>query len=240
MNPAVVKELIHSYNENPQKYTDREAEVIAELSNAYGLDFKRESKAIRKGLFDLADVSTFGLLPDAWRPTSRGESVYGDTRGESFASGLGTLAGLIPSGYGLYQSARGLSKGARGLMSRFGKKGGAGGESDNLLQLTAGRSQVKRNRFPIEFTTGQPVVLPRSGQTIRTLNPRSRKAIRRDKIYDEKFRRAEDDWLTPPEPFYFRESIGEKINLANRDFKGADRARMRIKENRRLANQLSF
>tara|TARA_R100001082_G_scaffold111189_1_gene93959 strand:+ start:370 stop:1053 length:684 start_codon:yes stop_codon:yes gene_type:complete len=190
MNPSVVKELIHSYNENPQKYTDREAEVIAELSNAYGLDFKRESKAIRKGLFDLADVSTFGLLPDAWRPTSRGESVYGDTRGESFASGLGTLAGLIPSGYGLYQGARGLSKGARGLMSRFGKKGGAGGaggatrgmrsSGDNLLELTSGSPlqlgegqrlltgqtgrQIRQNRFPLDSRSGRPIPMgPRIG-----------------------------------------------------------------------------
>ena len=48
MDPNMVYDLIQEYNENPQRYSDEEAEVIATLSQAMGVDFNRESKAGRK------------------------------------------------------------------------------------------------------------------------------------------------------------------------------------------------
>jgi hypothetical protein len=250
-------EVVDAYNKNPQKYTDQEAEFIATIAKALGTDFKREKQPVKKGLYNLLETVTLGYLPDQFKPVSRGETVYGETLTDQIGGGLGTgmgyLGGAGALGYGLYRGGRGIinrfmrgKKGGAGgnSMSSGGNSmsnyGGAGGESDNLLQLTAGRSQVKRNRFPIEFTTGQPITLPRSSR-IRTLDPRSRKAIRRDKIYDENFRRGEEAYFTPPDynPYdNFRLSIGEKINLASRDFKAADRARMRFKENRRLQRKI--
>ena len=52
MDPYLVLEIIDSYNKNPQKYTDEEAEFIAGLANTLQANFKKENKAISKGLFE--------------------------------------------------------------------------------------------------------------------------------------------------------------------------------------------
>ena len=110
MNPEVIVNLIHEYNLNPQRYSDEEAEVIATLARAIGVDFRRESKAGRKGLFDLIDTAALGMVPNEWRPTSRGESVFGETAGERFAGGAGSLLGLLGGGALAYKGARGLMR----------------------------------------------------------------------------------------------------------------------------------
>ena len=67
MDPTMVIELIEAYNRNPNRYTDEEAEFIATLSQAIGRDFNRESKPIRKGLFDMVDSATLGLMPNKFK-----------------------------------------------------------------------------------------------------------------------------------------------------------------------------
>ena len=94
MNPLDrAKYLVYQYNEDPKKYTDSEAEKIALIAAKMGLPFKPESKAIKKFFFDLVDNLAFGALPEDWRPKSRGESVFGETKAEKVA-GLLSLAGL--------------------------------------------------------------------------------------------------------------------------------------------------
>ena len=110
MDPNMIYDLIQEYNANPQRYSDEEAEVIATLSQAIGADFQRESKAGRKGLFDLLDTAALGMVPNEWRPTSRGESVYGETTRERFAGGAGSLLGLLGGGALAYKGARGLMR----------------------------------------------------------------------------------------------------------------------------------
>ena len=197
MDPYLVYDLIQQYNSNPSKYTDAEAETIATLANAMGTDFRRESKAWSKGLFDFADTATFGLLPNEWRPISRGESVYGETGGESFASGVGTLGGLGLSGALIAKGVGAATKGARGILSNLrnrtkgGTKGGTTGGSSqnqqtNLLELTAGkprRSELKRNRFPINQITGQPIAM--GGQRQLQLGPSTLLDNPRDYLYSK-------------------------------------------------------
>tara|TARA_R100000030_G_scaffold30308_1_gene22286 strand:+ start:888 stop:1673 length:786 start_codon:yes stop_codon:yes gene_type:complete len=181
MDPDQIYELIMDYNSNPQRYNDEEAEVVATLANSMGQPFQRESKALSKGLFDLLDTTTFGLVPNDWRPTSRGESVYGETGLEKFASGLGTLGGVGLGIGGAYQGARGLfNVGKKALNNVKSRMGGSGGGAvsnvkDRVLSLGSGQGsplqlgegqrllsgqtnrQLRQNRFPLDSTSGQPI-----------------------------------------------------------------------------------
>ena len=152
MDPDLIYELILDYNENPQRYNDEEAETIATLANAMGQPFNRESKAFSKGLFDLIDTAAFGLVPNDWRPTSRGESVYGETGMEKFAGGLGTLGG-IPLGIGgAYRAGRGLMR-SQPVRSAVGKVADAGRAVDDVVM--GGRTRnaldaVRRQMRPFQ------------------------------------------------------------------------------------------
>ena len=128
MDPQLVRELILDYNNNPDRYNDSEAEIIATLANTLDTNFRREDKSMQKGLFSLINTASFGLLPDDMRPQSRGESVYGDTDMEKLFSGIGTLGGALGGGYGAYKVAgkavragRGIAKNAYDrIRNRFG------------------------------------------------------------------------------------------------------------------------
>lgn len=174
MDPDQIYELIMDYNSNPQRYNDEEAEVVATLANSMGQPFQRESKALSKGLFDLLDTTTFGLVPDDWRPTSRGESVYGETGLEKFASGLGTLGGVGLGIGGAYKGARGLfnvgKKAFNNVKSRMGGSGGGAVSNvkDRVLSLGSGQGS------PLQLGQGSPLQLGEgqrllSGQTNRQL-----------------------------------------------------------------------
>ena len=178
MDPNLIIDLIENYNANPQRYSDEEAEFIAQLSNQTGRYFNRDSKPISKALFDLADTATFGLLPNELRPVSRGESVYGQT----FSEDVGSLFGMLGGGA---LGGAGVVRGARGIMNMFRKSPppffsdqlrlpgsvqyGRYGTPPrrNLLQLTEGqrslpgqtRGQLKRNRLPLDSTSGEPIAM---------------------------------------------------------------------------------
>jgi len=117
MEPLQIISLIDEYNSDPRRFNDAEAEVIAQLSKAMGRNFRRESKPFSKALYGAADMATFGLLPESFKPRSRGETVYGQTGIDSIASGAGMLAGL---GAGLIGAGRAVSFGAGALRGRAG------------------------------------------------------------------------------------------------------------------------
>ena len=94
------KQLVFGYNENPENFTDEQAERIAHVAARLGLPFRPESKALKKFFFDLVDNMTFGALPDDMRPVSRGEKIYGETKGEKLASNLAVLGLLAPGAAG--------------------------------------------------------------------------------------------------------------------------------------------
>ena len=115
MNPMQIISLIDEYNSDPRKFTDAESEVIAELAKAMNRNFKRESKPIRKAIFELGDMATFGLLPDSYRPVARGEKAFGETDLDSIASTIGMVGGL---GAGLLGASKAVSFGAGALKGR--------------------------------------------------------------------------------------------------------------------------
>ena len=127
INFMAVQELVRQYNDDPRMFSDQEAEMIANLSQQFGLDFQRTSKPGEKALFDAADMATFGLIPNRWRPESRGDTVLGESGIDEVAGGAGTLAGLVGAGGVL---KKGVDK-ARSVFSR------GGGAADDIVQKTA-------------------------------------------------------------------------------------------------------
>ena len=186
MNPDIVRRLISEYNQNPNKYSDEQAEVVATLSRQMGMDFKRGSKPVRTALYGLGEAATFGLLPNSLRPETRGESVYGVNN--TGAELLGNLVGGAVSGGLAVKGARGLSKGASNVFNNIRSRMGRTqsnpvssvrdrvlqlGEGNQPLQLGEGQRllsgqtnrQIRRNRFPLNSTSGQPIPMgSRSGQ----------------------------------------------------------------------------
>ena len=119
MNPVDrAKQMVFGYNENPENFTDEQAERIAHIAAKLGLPFRPESKALKKFFFDLVDNMTFGALPDDMRPVSRGQSVYGETKGEKTSSNLALLGLLVPGAAGAKVGAAG----ARALTKRLPTK----------------------------------------------------------------------------------------------------------------------
>ena len=135
MNRDQMRSLLIDYNRNPNRYNDNEAEAIAMMAKQMGQHFRKESRPLAKGAYSALDMMTLGLLmPDQWEPQSRGESVYGETGLDQFASGLGTIAGFGGS-LGL------AAKGARGVWNM----GTSVNPKDRIRQIAQKMSQQGRN-----------------------------------------------------------------------------------------------
>tara|TARA_R100001510_G_scaffold26271_2_gene23109 strand:- start:777 stop:1535 length:759 start_codon:yes stop_codon:yes gene_type:complete len=144
MSPMQIISLIDEYNSDPRKFTDAESEVVAELAKAMNRSFKRESKPIRKAIFELGDMATFGLLPDSYRPVSRGEKAFGETDTDSMASGIGMIGGLAA---GILGAGKAVSFGAGALKSRAGDalkavRNRMSGVGQRMSPITEGASQM--------------------------------------------------------------------------------------------------
>ena len=113
MNPDDLMALINSYYNDPESFSDEEAEVIAGLTRQLGMPFDRERKPIRKLLYGAGEMATFGLLPDSLKPHSRGQDVYGETAIDAIASGAGSLLGLAGGIGGAYKAGRGIMRSDR-------------------------------------------------------------------------------------------------------------------------------
>ena len=116
-----VQELNQRYNDDPRSFTDEEAEMIAGMSRQFGLDFQRTSNPLAKGAFDAADMASFGLFPNEWRPTSRGDLAYGESSLDKFAGGVGSVGGLL----GAAGAAKGLYRGGKAAYGALRGGGGA-------------------------------------------------------------------------------------------------------------------
>ena len=122
----MIKALMEQYKADPSQFSDEQAEQIAIMARKYGMRFPRESKAIRKALFDTADTALLGLLPNSMRPVSRGEETFGETGADRWAGNIGTGLGIIGTGGLALAKAPMLAQGAvRGATS--GIKGGLKG-----------------------------------------------------------------------------------------------------------------
>ena len=234
INFMAVQELVEQYNNDPRSFTDQEAEMVAGLASSFGLDFQRTSKPLQKAAFDAADMATLGLLPNEWRPEARGDFYLGESGRDKLAGGIGTVGGLLGAG-GL------LKTGYKGAAKLFGRGGGAGG-AEIAVKSAEGVSKSPRGLLPAYEGGGGLVPAPRllgpgnqksmlqlTGRPMRSLNPNSRKAIRRNQIADERFTRMENYYLTeeawrPNIAALSRpRTVGEKLNYANRGFGNYDR-----------------
>ena len=183
MDPRMAVELVNRYNADPRSFTDQEAEMIAQIAQAIGMPFPRENKPIRKGLFDLADIGSWGLLPNEWRPTSRGETAFGETGLDKFAGGAGTVAGLplaALTGVGAGMAAGNFARGARGLMPGAGQVGAgagafagrAGAYGQNLAQMLRNlRAQTAAGWRQGRGGYGPGIPMPARSFTGQTVNP---------------------------------------------------------------------
>ena len=173
-----IRRLIDEYNRDPSRFNDMEAEQIAMLAKALGVQFKRSSKPLRNLAFSLANTATFGLLPNSLRPTSRGESVYGRTGLDSIASGLGTLAGLGVGGFGAFRGATRLAAtpfGQAGMrMGRQGYDRARNAINDLKRRMNQRMSQMGRNVDPNGFADMPFGGLPQDIFRYRPMNAKER------------------------------------------------------------------
>ena len=116
----IVKEMAERYNSGELNLTNEKLEKLARLTFKHGIDFDVKSRPISKGLFDLVDTASFGMVPNKWRPTSIGQEYHGESSSDRVAGGLGSLVGL-GTGIGL-----GI-KGARAMYGSF--QGGRAAEA---------------------------------------------------------------------------------------------------------------
>ena len=128
-----MRNLVNKYNEDPDKFTDEEAEKVALIAKTIGLPFTRETKPLKNLLYGAAEGISFGLVPDSWRPEERGESVYGRSDANKFWSGLGMVGGGA-AGIGLGGWAiGGAGRAATGLGSKIlGGVRGSGGAATGM------------------------------------------------------------------------------------------------------------
>jgi hypothetical protein len=113
---STIMEVLKRYNEGSIDLSDDDAELLAMQAKRLGVGegywswekdaFNVESKPLRKGAFDLADMATFGMLPNEWRPRSPGQDLYGENFSDKLAGGVGSLVGLGAGGAGAVKGSK--------------------------------------------------------------------------------------------------------------------------------------
>ena len=147
---AMIRELISRYNKGTVSLNEEQVDRLATKAYQHGLKFKVEAKPFRKGMFDLADMATFGMLPNKWRPYSGGQDLYGERGIDRVAGGLGSLAGLVggvgvatkvaPAVVGSFRSGRAADAIAKVKEAEAVKR--ADGIARSFYQGTVGRAQT--------------------------------------------------------------------------------------------------
>ena len=106
----MAEDLVNSYNRNPHQFDEDQGRNIAYLAARYNLDFKPESKALKKFAYALANSASLGGLSLAMdAPTEVGEEYGFGSTGGKIAGGLGELAGFaVPLAGGVKLAKAGL------------------------------------------------------------------------------------------------------------------------------------
>ena len=129
----LIKELVRRHNEGLIKLNRDQLDKLALKAYQHGLDFDVQAKPFRKGLFDAADMTLFGMLPNEWRPYSGGQDVYGERGIDKVAGGLGSLAGLVTGVGGAIRYAPRVLKGGRSAVNRVRGSFDQGGRAEQVL-----------------------------------------------------------------------------------------------------------
>ena len=127
MAQSLAERMVYDYNRNPYGFSEEQGQNIARFAAAYNLEFKPESKALKKFFYNLVNTGTLGALSlgmDAPRETGE-EYGFGTTSGK-IAGGLGSLGGMVtPLGVGGALGKMGL-KGAAKMAPEYASKMGSG------------------------------------------------------------------------------------------------------------------
>ena len=115
----LIKELLSRHHSGQADLSDEDAELLAMKAQRFGERFTPESKPFSKGAFDAADMATFGLLPDEWRPYSPGQDIFGETTADKFAGTIGSICGMIG---GAAAATKGAKMGWNAIKKTFAKK----------------------------------------------------------------------------------------------------------------------
>ena len=162
-------ELLKQYNSNPDQFSDRQAEKIAQIAQKHGIRFDRENKFGSKLAFDLADTALLGMVPNKWRPVSRGETVFGETERDKVAGGLGWLGAVPTLGAGIAGRgaiwAGGKALGKAGLGAGSSAYGMAGRMGGRVVNNYAPKAQA----YYKKLVKDAPNIAKRSGERIEGL-----------------------------------------------------------------------
>ena len=155
---AMIRELISRYNKGTVSLNEAQVDRLAAKAYEHGLKFKVEAKPFRKGMFDLADMAMFGMLPNKWRPRSGGEELFGERGIDRVAGGLGSLVGL----------GTGVGLGVKGAKALYGSVTG-GGRVAQALSSVKETEAAKRatNLANSVYNKGQNI-LGRAGEEVST------------------------------------------------------------------------
>jgi hypothetical protein len=162
--------LMRQYEDNPSQFSDRQAEQIAMMAEKLGVRFPRESKAIKKFLFDTADTALLGLLPNEWRAKSRGEDIFGETQADKFAGTAGSIAGILGTGGAAFLGRKAIGTGVGkglGYAHHYGKKGAGkaleyGGRGYSKASELSGRAFTQGKKI---YADG-PSLMGRAGERV--------------------------------------------------------------------------
>lgn len=98
----LAERMVFDYNRNPYGFSEEQGQNIARFAAIYNLDFKPESKGLKKFFYNLVNTGSLGALGlamDAPRETGE-EYGFGTTAGK-IGGGLGSLGGMVtPMGIG--------------------------------------------------------------------------------------------------------------------------------------------
>ena len=98
----LAERMVYDYNRNPYGFSEDQGQQIARFAAIYGLDFKPESKGLKKFFYNLVNTGSLGALSlamDAPRETGE-EYGFGTTAGKVGGT-LGSLGGMVtPLGVG--------------------------------------------------------------------------------------------------------------------------------------------
>lgn len=192
----LVISLMRQYEKNPNQFTDRQAENIAKMAKALGIYFPKESKPFQKLAFDTADTALLGLIPNKWRPVSRGESIFGESEADKWAGRIGTGLGIVGTG-GLALSARGGQVIGKGIGYAYrGANKGAGAVLNVADRATEPLAWMNR-RLP-EFVSN-------AGQQANNIRVRARAGLKSNltatergkdtySFFGDMWYRASDPW----------------------------------------------
>jgi hypothetical protein len=160
------QDLMRQYRRNPDQFTDEQAEKIAREAKRLGIRFPRESKFGRKLAFDAVDSLALGMVPNSWRPKSRGEATFGETDADKWAGRLGLLGAVPTLGAGI--AGRGAiwagTKGAgKAFIGSGAKAYGAGARAVSRYAPQAQSYGAKASDYARKLVNDAPNIAGRAG-----------------------------------------------------------------------------